>query len=88
MCGFESRGADSLVTGRPCVEHVGLQLGEESLLVLSLTDLHVQQVRVQGGVVNLHDSHLDGSLCGGGVINGCIIIAFSLINGLSFSRRK
>lgn len=55
----------SLVAGGPSGEHVRLQSGEEALLVASLTDLHVEQVGVQGSVVDLCDSHLDGFLCGG-----------------------
>lgn len=55
---------DSLVVGRPRVEHVGLQFGEESLLVFALTDLHVQKVWVDGGVVDLHQPLLDGLSCG------------------------
>lgn len=55
---------DSLVVGRPCVEHVGLQFREESLLVFALTDLHVQKVWVDGGVVDLHQPLLDGLSCG------------------------
>lgn len=43
----------SLVAGGPSGEHVRLQSGEEALLVASLADLHVQKVRVQGGVVDL-----------------------------------
>lgn len=57
----------SLVAGGPGGEHVRLQPGEEALLVASLADLHVQQVGVQGGVVDLCDSHLNGFLCGGDV---------------------
>lgn len=52
--------ADSLVIARSCVEHFGLQFGEEPLLVLPLTDLHVQQVWVDGRVVNLHQPLLNG----------------------------
>lgn len=51
---------DSLVIGRPRVEHIGLQFGEKSLLIFALTDLHVQQVRVDGGVVDLHQPLLNG----------------------------
>lgn len=51
---------DSLVIGWSCVEHIGLQFGEESLLVFALTDLHVQQVWVDGCVVDLHQSLLNG----------------------------
>lgn len=54
---------DSLVVDGPCVKHVSLQLGEESLLVFALTDLHVQQVWVDGGVVNLHQPLLNGLSC-------------------------
>lgn len=42
-----------LVAGGPGGQHVRLQSGEEALLVAPLTDLHVQQVWVQGGVVDL-----------------------------------
>ena len=41
-------------------QHVGLQLGEEALLVLALADLHVQQVGVDGRVIDLHQPLLDG----------------------------
>ncbi|TNN86613.1 hypothetical protein EYF80_003081 [Liparis tanakae] len=37
-----------LETTTTCGEHIGLQAGEEALLVASLTDLHVQQVGVEG----------------------------------------
>lgn len=53
----------SLVAGGPGGENVGLQTGEEALLVAPLADLHVQQVGVQGGVVDLRDPHFNGFLC-------------------------
>lgn len=53
-------GVYSLIIGGPRVEHVGLQFGEEPLLVFALTDLHVQQVRVDGRVVDLHQPLLNG----------------------------
>lgn len=56
---------DSLVIGRPRVEHVSLQFREESLLIFALTDLHVQQVWMDGGVVDLHQPLLDGLSCRG-----------------------
>lgn len=59
----------SLVAGGSSGQHVRLQSREEALLVAPLTDLHVQQVGVQGSVVDLGDSHLDGFLCGG-VVGG------------------
>lgn len=43
----------SLVADGPRGEHVRLQSGEEALLVASLANLHVQQVGVQGRVVDL-----------------------------------
>lgn len=43
----------SLVAGGPSGEDIRLQSGEEALLVAPLTDLHVQQVWVQGSVVDL-----------------------------------
>lgn len=49
----DSKVRFSLVAGGPSGEHVRLQPGEEALLVAPLADLHVQQVRVQGGVVDL-----------------------------------
>lgn len=55
----------SLVAGGSSGEHIRLQSGEEALLVAPLADLHVQQVGVQGSVVDLWDSHLNGFLCGG-----------------------
>lgn len=67
----------SLVAGGPSGQHIRLQSGEEALLVAPLADLHVQQVGVQGGVVDLYDSHLDGFLWMrrtevSGEITGCI----------------
>lgn len=61
----EGRTVHSLAIGQPRVEHVGLQCGEESLLVLALTNLHVEQVGVDGGVVNPPEPLLDGLSCGG-----------------------
>lgn len=49
--------------GRPGVQHVGLQLGEEARLVAALTDPHVQQVREDGRVVDLHQPLLHGLSC-------------------------
>lgn len=43
----------SLVAGGSSGEHIRLQSGEEALLVAPLADLHVQQVGVQGSVVDL-----------------------------------
>lgn len=70
--GFQSGAeveADSLVIGRPRVKHVGLQFGEVPLLVSALPDLHVQQVRVDGGVVDLHQPLLDGLSCKGDTVH-------------------
>lgn len=55
----------SLVISGPSVEHIGLQLGEKALLVFSLTNLHVQQVGVDGRVVDLYQALLDGLSYGG-----------------------
>lgn len=49
----------SLVVGGSRVEHVSLQFRKESLLVFALTDLHVQQVWVDGCVVDLHQPLLN-----------------------------
>lgn len=54
----------SLVAAGPGGEHVRLQPGKEALLVTALAYLHVQQVGVQGSVVNFCHSHLNGLLCG------------------------
>ena len=45
---------NSLVIRWSCVEHVGLKFGEESLFVFALTDLLVEQMWVDGRVVDLH----------------------------------
>lgn len=72
----------SLVAGGPSGEHIRLQSGEEALLVASLANLHVQQVGVQGGVVDLYHSHLDGFLCGG---DGLGVSAVRLQDAFIFS---
>ena len=46
----------SLIIGGPCGKHVGLQLGEEAMLVLALANLHIQQMGVYGCVVYLHQT--------------------------------
>lgn len=48
-----------LVIGGSCVEHIRLQFGKEALLIFALTDLHVQQVWVDGRVVDLHQPLLN-----------------------------
>lgn len=53
----------SLVGVLSLCEHVGLQLGEVSLLVAALADPHVQQVGVYGCVVGLQQPALYGLSC-------------------------
>lgn len=48
-----------LLVGRPRVEHVRLQSGEEASHVPALADLHVEQVRMDGGVIDLRQALLD-----------------------------
>lgn len=55
---FGLKTEDSLVAGGPCSEHIRLQFGKKALLVFSLSDLHIKQVRVDGRVVDLFQSLL------------------------------
>lgn len=52
-----------LVIGGSRCQDVRLQLWEKPLLIFPLANLHIEQVRVDGCVVNLHQPLLDGLGC-------------------------
>lgn len=51
---------DSLVAGGSGGKHIRLEFGEKALLVFSLANLHIQQVRMDGRVIDLSQPLLNG----------------------------